>query len=324
MTVSRLALMVTLIFGLLGAPLAADAQPVGKVYRIGWLDVGAPESVELKTFRKALEDLGYVEGRNIVVEYRGAERKLERLPDLAQELIRLKPDVIATRGLAATLALKDATSTIPIVMGAQDPVASGLVASLARPGGNITGLAMFGPELAAKRLALIKETAPSLRRVGVLRNPANPRQMVPQIEETERAAQSLGVQLQIVDWDGSDGAFRAMVRQRAEAVIVMGDALLFDHRRRIVELARTHQIPSFHEAREYVEAGGLASYGWTFLWVNERIAVIVDKILKGAKPADLPVEQPTRFHLAINLKTAKALGLTIPPSVLARADEVIQ
>ena len=161
-------------------------------------------------------------------------------------------------------------------MGAQDPVASGLVASLARPGGNIRALAMFGPELAAKRLALIKETVPSLRRVGVLRNPANPRQMAPQIEETERAAQSLGVQLQIVDWDGSDGAFRAMVRQGAEAVIVLGDALLFDHRRRIVELARTHQIPSFHEAREYVEAGGLASYGWTILWVSERYAIIVD------------------------------------------------
>jgi putative ABC transport system substrate-binding protein len=221
MRFARLTVLATLALALLAAPLAAEAQLAGKVYRIGWLDVGAPESVELKSFRKALEDLGYVEGRNIVVEYRGAERKLERLPDLAQELIRLKPDVIATRGLAATLALKDATSTIPIVMGAQDPVASGLVASLARPGGNITGLA-FGPELAAKRLALIKETVPSLRRVGVLRNPANPRQMAPQIEETERAAQSLGVQLQIVDWDGSDGAFRAMVRQRAEAVIVMG------------------------------------------------------------------------------------------------------
>ena len=321
---TRVSSLVMLTIALLAAPLAAGAQPAGRVYRIGWLDVGAPESVELKTFRKALENLGYVEGRNIVVEYRFAERRLERLPDLAQELIRLKPDVIATRGPAATLALKDATSTIPIVMGAQDPVASGLVASLARPGGNITGLAMFGPELAAKRLALIKETVPSLRRVAVLQNPANPRQMAPQIEETERAAQSLGVQLQIVDWDGSDGAFRAMVRQRAEAVIVLGDAVLYDQRSRITELARTHQIPSFHEAREYVEVGGLASYGWTILWVNERSAVIVDKILKGAKPADLPVEQPTRFHLAINLKTAKALGLTIPPAVLARADEVIQ
>jgi putative ABC transport system substrate-binding protein len=319
----------TLAGGLLAAPLAAEAQPAGKVTRIGVLEPTsmASNAANLDAFRQGLRELGYVEGQNFVVEYRSADGRSERFPDLAAELVRLKVDVILTRGTPAVLAAKNATRTIPVVMAASgDPVLSGVVASLARPGGNVTGLSAIVGEISGKRLELLREVIPGVSRVVGLFNMSNPIDAL-QWKETEIAASSLRVQLQLLDVrkpGDFGGAFDVATKQRAGALVAGVDALTWANRRSIVDLAAKNRLPAIYGAREFVDAGGLIGYGVSYPHLYHRAASFVDKILKGAKPADLPVEQPTKFELVINLKTAKALGLTIPPSVLARADEVIQ
>ena len=331
----RIVLAVALAFSVLLAPLAADAQQAaGKVYRIGFLSVlGAPTPSTpagvLEAFRQGLRELGWVEGQNIVIDYRFAEGRFDRLPDLAAELVRLKVDIIvavATQGVAAA---KNATETIPIVMisGSADPVGLGFIASLARPGGNVTGLSYsVGPEILGKGLELLKEIVPKVRRVAILSNPASPVQPL-FIREVKVAARSLGVQLQLLEARGPnefDGAFAAMAKERVGALLVVADGLFILHRTRLADLAARSRLPAIYGYREHVEAGGLMSYGSSLRDLWRRAATFVDKILKGAKPGDLPVEQPTKFELVINLKTAKALGLTIPQTILLRADEVIQ
>ncbi len=330
MRLRTVGLIVTLALGLLLAPLAADAQQAAKVPRIGGL-VGASREMALhniEAFRQGLRELGYVEGQSIAIEWRYADGKLERFPDLAAELIRLKVDVIVAGVTAAALAAKNATKTIPIVMGAVgDPIGSGLVASLARPGGNVTGPSLLAPELVGKQLELLRETVPGVSRVAVLSNPANPISQKLMLTEAEVAARSLGVQLLILGPRGPDefdSAFAAMIRERAGALLVLADVGFFHHRIRIAELVAKSRLPAMFGLREHVEAGGLMAYGANVRDSWRRAVTYVDKILKGAKPADLPVEQPTRFELVINLKTAKVLGLTIPQSILIRADQVIQ
>jgi putative ABC transport system substrate-binding protein len=315
--------------GIVVAPLAAEAQQTAKVARIGYLSndlAGSPHLPE--AFRQGLRDLGYVEGRNVVIEYRDVEGKLERYPALAAELVALKVDVIVALGYPGTLAAKNATNTIPIIMVAvADPVRIGLIASLVRPGGNITGLTLLaGTEIVGKHLELLKEAVPNLSRVAVLWNPANPMHVL-RLREVEVAGRSLRVQLQILKAQGPeefDSAFAAMTRERAGALYVVGDPMLRQHRRRLAELAAKSRLPAVYELKDHVEAGGLMAYGPSILDMYWRAATYVDKILKGAKPADLPVEQPTKFELVINMKTAKALGLTIPQSLLLRADQIIQ
>ena len=322
-----------LVFGIFVVPLAADAQQRAKVPRIGILMSGPPEQQPYRAvvdaFRQRLRELGYVEGQNIAIEYRSADGKIERYPGLAAELVRLKVDLILAGPTPAALAAKQATSTIPIVAVAMgDPVGDGLVASLARPGGNITGLTFLGPELVAKRLQLLTEAVPGVSRVALLHPGAfGEPTMRGVLKETEVAARALGVQLQLVEARGPndfDSAFSAMTRERAGALIVFPSTLLFAHQRRIVDLATKSRLPAIYPAREFVDAGGLMAYGASLRDNFRRVATFVDKILKGAKPADLPVEQPTKFELVINMKTAKALGLTIPQSMFIRADEVIQ
>ena len=316
--------------GLLAAPLAADAQQPGKVHRIGYLSSGSSTAAPhlREAFRQGLRELGWVEGQNIVIEYRFAEGRSERLPDLAAELIRLKVDIIVAATTPVAMAAKNATATITIVMiGPGDPVGTGLIASLARPGGNVTGLSSWaGLEIFGKQLELLKETLPKVRRVAILSNPANPAHALA-IRDGKAAARSLAVQLQLLEARGPnefDGAFAAMAKERVGALLVFSDSTFFPHRTRLADLAARSRLPAAYGFREYVDAGGLLSYGpsTTDLW--RRAAGYVDKILKGAKPADLPVEQPTKFELVINLKTAKALGLKIPQSVMVRADELIQ
>ena len=325
---SAVGCIVMLTLSLLGVPLAAAAQPPTHVHRIGYL-LGTTQEQEplLEAFLEAMRALGYVEGQNLVMEYRAAEGQYERLPDLAAELVRLKVDVLLAMNTPAALAAKHATTTIPIVMtGVAYPVGSGLVASLARPGGNITGLASLQHELIGKRLELLKAVLPTVSRVAVLWNPANPAHAVA-VREADVATQALGVQLHLVEARGPDAfdrAFAAMTRAHAGALLVLGDPLVFEHRRRLVELAVRSRLPTMHNIRPYVEAGGLMAYGPRTTDLRRRAAVYVDKILKGAKPADLPVEQPTTFELIINLKTAEALGLTMPPTLLFQADEVIR
>jgi putative ABC transport system substrate-binding protein len=315
-------------------PLAAEAQQPGKVARIGYLVTGSPESPEtravLAAFRQGLQERGYMEGQNILIEYRAAEGKMERLADLAAELAGLKVDLIVAPNTPAARAARQVTTTIPIVapvMG--DPIGDGLVASLARPGGNITGLTFLGPELVPKRLQVLKEGLPKVSRVAALWHPGafGERTNQDMLKGTEAAARTLGVHLHLAEVGGADDfdrAFSTMTRERADALIVFPGPMLFNERKRIVGLATKHRLPSMFSAREFVELGGLISYGASIADLIRRSATHVDKILKGAKPADLPVEQPTKFELVINLKTAKALGLTIPPSLLQRADEVIQ
>jgi putative ABC transport system substrate-binding protein len=332
---ARVALAVILTIGLLGGLLGAPReagpqQPTAKVARIGWLSIASrtPEVAHLiEAFELGLRELGYVEGQTIAIEYRFAEGKPERLPRLAAELVGLKVDIIVTPNPAGTQAAKQATPTIPIVMLAVvDPVGTGLVASLARPGGNITGLAATSsPEIVGKYLELLKQAVPKVSRVAVLRNPANP-DTAQMSREVERAARSLGVQLQVLDVTGPhelDGAFAAM-RERARALLVLADTMFFLHRARIANLATKNRLPTISGNKEMAEAGLLMTYGRNLSHDFRRAAVYVDKILRGAKPADLPVELATKFELVINMKTAKALGLTIPPSVLARADALIQ
>src|SRR5438128_10000645 len=321
--------IVTLTLSLLAAPLAADAQQAGKVPRIGFLGVTSPSDrpSHLDAFRQRLRELGWVEGQNIVIDYRYAEGRVDRLPDLAAELVRLKVDlIVASAGTQAATAAKNATETIPIVMiYVRDPVGTGLIASLARPGGNVTGVSGYtGLEIVAKQLELLKEIVPKIRRVAILSNPANAYHQLA-ITEVNVAARSLGVQLQLLEARGPnefDGAFAAMATERVGALVVLSDAIFNSHRTRLADLAARSRLPAAYGVRESVEAGGLMSYGPSFLDLYRRSAAYLDKILKGAKLADLPVEQPTKFELVINLKTAKSLGLTIPPSLLQRADQV--
>ena len=330
--VDRRQFIVGSTLGLLAAPLAADAQPAGKVPRVGYLHAGSrsdpgPQRF-LDAFRQGLRDLGYVERQNIVIEYRWAEGKFDRLPDLAAELVRLKVDIIVVATTPVAVAAKNATGTIPIVMiGAADPVGQGLIASLARPGGNVTGVSYsVGLEIFGKQLELLKETVPKVRRVAILSNPANPGHP-PAIKEVNVAVRSVGVQLQLLEARGPnefDGAFAAMAKERVGALLVMSDSMFLLHRTRLADLAARSRLPVAYGLREMVEAGGFMSYGSSLPDLYRRAAAFVDKILRGAKPADLPVEQPTKFELVVNMRAAKALRLTIPPSILLRADEVIQ
>jgi putative ABC transport system substrate-binding protein len=315
-------------FALVSEPLSAEAQQPAKVSRIGFLSPrSASDAGRLAAFRQGLRELGYVEGQNIAIESRWAEGEYDRLPGLAAELVRLKVDVIVTYAAPAIQAAKRATGTIPIVMaGAIDPVASGLVTSVARPGGNITGLSLMAPDLVGKQLAILKEVVPTVSRVALLGNPVNTGN-APQLRHAQETARALGMRLQFLEARGPseiDGAFAAMTRERAGAVIVLVDGMLADHRARIADLAVKSRLPAIYGLSDYPEAGGLMAYGPSVLDRFRRAATYVDKLLKGAKPADLPVEQPTKFELTVNLRAAGALGLTIPSSVLARADHVIQ
>ena len=307
----------------------AQAQQPKKVPRIGvlWLYSPAIASPFAEAFRQGLRELGYVEGKSIVIEYRHAEGKYDRLPSLAAELVRLNVDIIVTASTQAAQAGQQATRSIPIVMTVvSDPVESGLVSSLARPGGNVTGLSLMHPELSGKRLELLKEVIPKLSRVAVLSNLSNPI-IPPLLRETEAAARALGVQLQVVEVRGPtefDSAFGAMTRDRAGALVVLPDGIFQNERRRIAALAAKSRLPAIYAWREAVDAGGLMAYGASVPDIFRRAAVYVDKILKGTKPADLPVEQPTKFEFLVNLKTAKQIGVTIPPNVLARADKLIK
>jgi len=332
MTASRVALTVTLGLTLLAAPLGAEAQQPAKVARIGYLAANLASNPHLReAFLQGLRDLGYVEGRNVVIEYRDAEGTRARLPALAAELVALKVDVIFVGGgTRVALAAMQATKTIPIVfVGVGDPVTSGLITNLARPSVNVTGLSGLGPELVGKRLEQLMQAVPGVSRVAVLRLPG----ALPERTEKEMltgaevAARALGVRLQFVEARGLadfDRAFSDMTRARGGALTVLPSNMFLREHRRLVDLAAKNRLPAVYPSREFVDAGGLMSYGANLADLFRRAATYVDKILKGAKPADLPVEQPTKFELVINLKTAKALGLTIPQSVLGRADEVIQ
>jgi putative ABC transport system substrate-binding protein len=309
-------------------PFAARAQQAGKTYKIGWLSAGSFErSPALAAFLDALRELGWIEGKTFAFERRHAEDRPERLPELAAELVQLNVDVIVGVGTLAPLAAKRATTTIPIVMAnAGDPLGTGLVASLARPGGNVTGMSLMAPDLGGKRLELLKELLPRLARVAVLWNAANP-YPAHVFKELQAAGRTLGTEVQsleVRDPDDFDGAFETVQRQHPDALITIEDPLTFDHRKRIADFAVGQQLPSLSGLSEFAAAGGLISYGANNADLFRRAAGYVDKILKGAKPADLPVQQPSKFELVINLKTAKALGITIPPSLLARADQVIE
>jgi putative tryptophan/tyrosine transport system substrate-binding protein len=329
MTRRTIQCFITLALGLLVAPLASDAQPPGQIRRVGLLTaVPAPTLEPLQELlRQGLREHGYVEGQHIVLESRSVEGHYERLPALASQLVALPVDVLVTWGTPATMAAKQATSTVPIIFFAVgDPVESGIVASLARPGGNVTGVTNLTAELSAKQLELLKEIVPGLTQIAVLLNPRNPVSAL-NLRWTALAAHALGVQLHVVDvHDPSEfeAAFVSMTRERAGALTVLADSVLLSQRRQIVDLAVKHRLPTIFNVRDYAEAGGLIAYGPKFVEQWRRVAAYVDKILKGTKPADLPVEQPMRFELVINLKTAQALGLTIPATLLFQADEVIR
>jgi len=316
----------TLLFAVLTT---AEAQQPGKLYRVGFLgnSTAALEAHLVGPFREGLGDVGYVEGQNLLVEYRWAEGKYERFPALISELIAQKVEVIVTAGTPATLAVKKATTSVPLVIVAVgDPVGTGIVRSLSQPGGNITGVTSISTEMDGKRLELLREVVPTVSHIAVLWNAASPVQLLAE-QQVQAAAQvlrmkvlSLGVRTE----KEIEDAFGVMVRERPDALLVLTDRLLLHHRARIMEFAAQHRLPGVHGYREMVEVGGLISFGPSYADMHRRAAYFVDRILKGAKPADLPVERPAKFDLVINLKTAKALGLTIPPSVLLRATEVIQ
>jgi len=326
---TRRDLIIALAAVALGAPLAAFAQQKGKVWRIGFLHAVSRPSDGLPptALRQGLAGLGYVEGRNVVYEGRWAEGKLGRLPELAAELVRLRVDAIVVTGDPASAAAKEATSTIPIVIaGSSDPVGSGMIASLARPGGNITGTSAQATELSAKRLEILKEAVPKASRVAVLWNADNPA-MTLRYREIEKAARILRVAVQplgVREPEDFDVAFSTMTRERPDALFMVTDTLTTLNRKRVIEFAAKHRIPAMYEFDSLVLDGGLMAYAPSFNDIYRRAAVYVDKILKGTKPGDLPVEQADRFYLLINLKTAKALGLTIPQSLLLRADRVIE
>jgi ABC-type uncharacterized transport system substrate-binding protein len=318
---------IALTFAFSGA--VATAQQPAKIPPIGYLTTPllSANAGRVEAFKQGLRELGYVEGKNIVIEWRSAEGKLDRASALAAELVRLKVDVIVTGGPQSTRAAKEATTTIPIVMAFDnDPVGNGFVASLARPGGNITGLSTLYPEISGKQLELLKEIVARLSRLAVLGNSAHPGN-AQALKETELAAGALAVQLQYLDVRESkdiETAFRAASKGRADAVLVLENAVLTSHRKQLVELAAKSRLPAIYPQTEYMEAGGLIYYGPNTPDLFRRAAIYVDKILKGAKPADLPVEQPTKFEFIINLKAAKQIGLTIPPNVLVKADRVIR
>jgi ABC-type uncharacterized transport system substrate-binding protein len=321
--------VLTLCAMLFALSVSAEAQQPKKVPRIGYLGVNPPSRTlaRIEAFRQGLRDLGYLEGKNIVIEYRNAEGKLDRLSALAAELVRLPVDVIVTAGPASNRAAKQATVTIPIVMGFDDdPVGSGYAASLARPGGNVTGLSTLAPEISGKQLELLREIVPKLSRLAVLGNasqPGNPQAL----KEINLAADGFRVQIQYLEAPGPKDieiAFRAASKERADGVLVLASPIFLSQRRQIADLAVKGRLPAIYGRPEYVEEGGLVFYGASYTDLFRRAATYVDKILKGAKPADLPVEQPTKFEFIINLKAAKQIGLTIPPNVLARADRVIK
>ena len=322
---------ITIVGGsIIAAPLAAEAQQAVESPRVGYLGPASASSDALlrEAFRQGLRERGWIEGQNVVIEARWAEGRLDRLPDLAAELVRLKVDVIFAPATTSTAAAQNATRTIPIVMAmVGDPVGRGTIASLARPGGNVTGLSLnVGVETVGKQLELLKEIVPKISRVAVLGNPDEP-QYGSVVREVKLVGRALGVQLQVLKARGPnefDGAFAAMVRQRAEALWVLSGAVYFLHRRQLADLAVKSRLPTTYGYREYVDAGGLLAYGPNIREFFRRAATYVDKILKGAKPGDLPVEQPTKFELVINLKTARALGLTIPQTLLLRADQIIE
>jgi len=332
--ISRRTFVSALAGGLLAAPLAAEAQHPTKVSRLGYLSSLSRSDPTYATLRDALlqglHGHGYVEGRTITIEWRFAEGSQSRLPNLAAELVRLRVDLLFAEGTPSALAAKQATSTIPIVFSpVADPIGSGLVATLSRPGGNITGLTFMAPELVGKRLELLKEAVPGMMRVGVLSHPGNPSEATLKslLAETEAAARASGVQLRHLQAQGPndlDRAFTLMSRERVDGLILLPSVMFSSERRRIADLAANNRLPTMFFFREFVEAGGLVSYGPSFVELWRRAATYVDRVLKGAKPGDLPVEQPTTFELVINLKTAKALGLKIPPSLLGRADQVIE
>jgi putative ABC transport system substrate-binding protein len=316
------------VAGALAWPLAAHAQPAAKVHRIGYLGTGSPYPALSDMFRQGLRELGWVEGRNIAIEYRFGEGQIERLPSLADELLRLKVDVIVASPTPATLAAKTVTKTIPIVgIGFDNPVETGLVASLTHPGGNVTGLAYsVGPQIFGKDLELLKETIPKVQRVAVLSNSTGPNHAL-MVSNIKAAARSLGLDILIFDVQRADDLERviaAMTKERIEALFVFGDPIFSGDRARLANLAIHNHLPTMYTNRPHVEAGGLMCYGPSFPDLWRRAAGYVDKVLKGTSPANLPVEQPTKFELVINLKTAKALDLSIPPAILARADETIE
>jgi len=325
----RLAVVLTLV--LFGAPPAAEAQQAAKIPRIGYLaNRLAANPDQQEAFLQGLRDLGYVDGRNVVIEYRDAEGKLERLPALAAQLVALKVDVIvAAAGTLPALAAKQASGAVPIVfIAVGNPVTSRLVTSLARPGGNLTGLSALTPELASKWLELLKQAVPGVTRVAVLWQPGGMGDTDKEVlKQADVAARALGVRVQVVEARGPtdiDRAFAVMIRARANGLAVLSTPMFANERRRLVDLAAKGRLPAVYSFKNYVDAGGLMSYGPNAADLSRRAATYVDKILKGAQPGDLPVEQPTKFELVINLKTAKALGLTIPQSLLLRADEIIQ
>jgi putative ABC transport system substrate-binding protein len=306
-----------------------EAQQPTKIPRIGYLTAAflSANQARIEAFRQGLRELGYVEGKNIVIEYRSAEGKRDRLPALAAELVRIKVDIIVTTGPTSTRPAKEATVTIPIVMAFDsDPVGMGFVASLARPGGNITGLSTLAPEISGKQLELLREIVPKLSRVAILRT-STVQSTAPSLKEIEPAAVAFGVQLQYLNVRTAkdiEGAFRAASKERADAVLVLSSLVLNSHRKQVVDLAVKSRLPAIYPLTEYTEVGGLVYYGANTPDLFRRAATYADKILKGAKPADLPVEQPIKFEFIINLKAAKQIGLTIPPNVLARADRVIR
>jgi ABC-type uncharacterized transport system substrate-binding protein len=318
---------VTGLGAVLAAPLGAEAQPAGKVWRIGLLS-STSLSPMTRAFQSTLVTLGYIQGQNLLIEHRSAEGKFERMSDLAADLVRLQVDVIVSVATQAALAAKNATKAIPIVMlNVADPVGSGLVPSLARPGGNMTGTSGSNVEIAGKSLEMLQGVVPKLSRVGVLWNPTNPVFQGQMVKATEMAARSLNIQLRMLgarDAREIDRAFETIARERPEALAVIPDAVFIIHQGQIAALATKERLPSVSGFSEYADAGGLMAYGPSASELGARAAAQVDKILKGAKPGDLPVEQVTKYELVINLKTAKTLGLTIPPSLLLRADQVIE
>jgi putative tryptophan/tyrosine transport system substrate-binding protein len=324
------AVIAVLALSLLAAPIAAEAQQATKVTPIGYLSGPSlsANAARIEAFRQGLRELSYVEGKNIVIEWRSADGQFDRLPALAAELVRLKVAVIVTSGGALTRRAKEATSTIPIVMtNDPDPVGDGFVASLARPGGNITGLSTFAPELSGKRLEILREVVPKLARVAVLGS-STATGYAQTLKEIEPAAKAFKMQLQFIDVNVNakdmETAFRAASEGRAQGMLTLNSAILGSQRTQIVELAEKNRLPVMYHQRDFVEVGGLMFYGVNVPDLSRRAASYVDKILKGAKPADLPIERPTKFELVINLKAAKALGLTIPSSVLSRADQIIE
>jgi len=327
--VNRRTFIANLGLGLLAGPLAAEAQPAGKVWRIGLLDFASDpaSSSRWKALRDRLHELGYVEGKNVLFESRWSDGELARMPGLAVQLVKARVDIIVTAGTESAVAAKQATSSIPIVMATGgDVVGDKLVASVARPGGNVTGVNSLTSELVAKRLELLKELVPGLSRVAILRDLDNRATKLYE-NQAERAAKSLGTAVKVVGVHGHkelDGAFLAMEQAHAGAVLFVENTIFIAYRQHVADLALKHRLPTMAPAKEYAVAGVLVSYGTDYSDLFQRAAVYVDKILKGTKPADLPIEQPTKIELVINLKTAKALGLTIPPALLTRADQVIE